>query len=363
MNSRHPRYVENVIKESSKLVKVTRNTPAATLAGLPAGTAESGILGDVRDLVDTTHNKFILRINGLDPVTIQLNVPADITGANQGVRLAKLCAAIQTNVINQANGQAELTNFTCTPFGGNQIRMTSGVAGEFSRIEVSPSLTNDVSLNLKLGLNGRGREIDAVSSVRPLQVPDRSTLSSGDIIDADIITVPKVPSANIKSFMLSIDGSVPDLVEISTAALAGANHLDRMKEIAARIETAVRALRTSSLSYQGFTCSVKDGTTPATDKILVLSPGSRGKNSSIVITEVAGDAFASRLKLLAGIAGALSHQPMDVMLQGGDEETIDTASAYNTYVGSRVDRTGIYALESEDIFNILCLPGVPTVAS
>lgn len=357
MNSHHPRYVENIVIDCSKLIKVTRLTDNATLAGLPAGYAESGMLGDVGTLVDTTHNRFILKVNGLDPVIVQLNVPADINGADPGARLTTLCNAIQTKVISQANGQPELTNFKCTPVGGNQIQMTSGVTGEFSRIEVLPNPTNDVSLNLKLGLNGEGREIDAASTIRPLEVPNRSTITSGDIFNANIVTAPGVPSADIKSFWLSIDGYVPDLVAISTAALAGTNLLDRITEIAARIENAVRALRTSSLSYKGFTCSVTNGGAAAA-KSLVLSPGSRGKGSSIVITEVSGDAFASKLKLLAGIDGATSVQPDNVMLQGGNEQTIDDASAYNIYVGSRLDRTGIYALESEDIFNILCLPSV-----
>jgi phage tail sheath protein FI len=37
---------------------------------------------------------------------------------------------------------------------------------------------------------------------------------------------------------------------------------------------------------------------------------------------------------------------------------VTSLNAYASYIGSRTERTGIYALESVDLFNILCLPGV-----
>lgn len=360
MNSYHARFMETIVTQSSKLVKVTRTTLPATLAGLAAGKSESGLLVDVATLVDATHNRFVMKINGLDPVTVQLNVPADITGLinSASSRLDKLCDAIQKSIVTQANGQPELVNFKCAQTISNMICMTSGVTGENSRVEALPSLTNNVSVNLKLGINAGGRETDAVSTIRPVQAPDHSSLTSGDVIDADITGAPAIPAAAIKSFRISIDGSVPDLLEISTAALTGLTHQARMEEIALRIQTTISSLKALP-SYQGFTCAVINGTTPATDRRFVLTPGSRGSSSSIVINDVSGDVLASRLRLLVGgVNGATSVQAVNVALQGGNESAITDATAYNIYVGSRNDRTGIYALESEDIFNILCLPGI-----
>ncbi len=34
------------------------------------------------------------------------------------------------------------------------------------------------------------------------------------------------------------------------------------------------------------------------------------------------------------------------------------ADLYGAFIGDRALRTGIYALESVDLFNLLCLPGV-----
>ena len=46
------------------------------------------------------------------------------------------------------------------------------------------------------------------------------------------------------------------------------------------------------------------------------------------------------------------------MLTGGNEQPLTDATAYAIFVGNRATRTGIYALESIDLFNILCLPGI-----
>jgi phage tail sheath protein FI len=37
---------------------------------------------------------------------------------------------------------------------------------------------------------------------------------------------------------------------------------------------------------------------------------------------------------------------------------VDASNRYATFIGSRADRKGIYALESVDLFNLICLPGV-----
>lgn len=351
MNSSDVRFVENLVGQTSKLVKITRTTPTAILNALGKGKSESGPLDDVATLVDATHNRFLLRVNGLDPVTVQLNAPGDVSGPSKAIRLSTLCAAIEASVKAQANGQPALADFTCVA-DGNKISMTSGKAGENSRVEALPSPTNNVSVNLKLGLNAGGKETDAVASIRPEQGPDHSSLTSGDLKTADIASIPG-PTA--KSFRISMDGSVPDLLEISPGALTG-SLLEKMTELALRIETAVRALKTFP-SYQGFSCTVIDGT--GTAKRLVLTPGSRGDNSDIVISEVSGDSLASSLKLLVGVPdGATSFKATNIRLQGGSESPITEATAYNTFVGSKEDRTGIYALEAEDIFNILCLPGI-----
>ncbi|MEO1515415.1 MAG: phage tail sheath subtilisin-like domain-containing protein [Bacteroidota bacterium] len=353
MNSNHSRYAVNIVNDQSNLVRLSRTTPNGTIAGLGSGTAISGVLGDVATLLDATHNRFQVVVNGLDPVAVLINLPADVAGGTAAARLDTLCAAIQTSVRNQANGQAALSTFTCAANGG-RIVMTSGAGGENSYVEVRPSPVNDAAANLQLALGLGGSRADAVRSIRPREIPLRSFWRSGNVVSADITTAPAVPAANLRGFQLSLNGGVPSLVEIDMTALAPGTHTARMREIAARIQQAVRNLRPSSPAYSNFTCTVLE-TGP--NRRFELTSGTRGSASSVVVSAADGDDFANRMNLLTS-GGASGTQAIDIYLQGGNEQPVTNANIYTTYVGSRVARRGIYALESVDLFNLLCLPGI-----
>jgi uncharacterized protein len=360
MNSLHARYVEDIVNGTSNLVQVTRLVPAGTLAALPAAEAISGQLTDVGTLVDDTHNRFRLIINGSDPITVQLNLPADIAGANPAARLATLCAAIEAQVQAQGPSPGPIGDFTCAPNADNdRMVMTSGEGGENSRIEILPGLGNDAAARLQLGANFGGREIDAVSTVRPVEAPSHSSVTSGDLVDADITGGTALPAATIRRFRLSLDAGVPVLVELANTPLTGADHEARMNEISSRLEAAVRALRPASPSFRDFTSRVMAGGTAGSFR-LVLTPGSRGSNSVIVVSPETGDTLATRLKLLVdGSANtATILQATDVLLQGGTELPITDATRYAIFTGNQALRTGIFALEAVDIFNLLCLPGI-----
>ena len=354
MNSQHPRFVEDVINGSSELVTVARNAVAvAALGGLGAGTASSGVYADVDaalDSLDATHNRFRVAVNGSDPVTVVLNLPADTAGANPTARLTTLSTAIRTAVQNQANGNPALAGFTCVPNPGNNgLLMTSGEAGENSRVEVLPGLSNDASGRLLLTIAAGGSQVDAVAGLRPAETPARATLTSGDIAQADLGTNGTV--------MVSLDGSVPLPISINTSDLTAGDHATNMATLAQRIQAGIRALKPGVLSYRESLVTVIAGT-GAGNRRLVLATGSRGAGASIALTEASGGTMAANLSLLAGIGGAVSTLPINTMLQNGSEQPVTTANAYTSFIGSRANREGIFALEGVDIFNILCLPGI-----
>ncbi len=151
MNSKDPRWIGDVVNGNSQLVKVER---VHNLAGLTAGTSVSGEIADVGDpsLLDSSHNQFLVSVNGLDPVPVEIILPGDISGVDSAARLATLCARIQSRVQLQGNGKAPLTGFACVPSGDNKrIVMTSGEQGEASSVRILPSPVNDASVRLKLG--------------------------------------------------------------------------------------------------------------------------------------------------------------------------------------------------------------------
>ncbi len=346
MNSADARYVLDLVNASSQLVKASRLVSKAALDALPAGTSRSLPLADVATLLDANHNEFRVAVNGLPPVKVLIALPADIGGATATQRLDSLCAAIQLQVRAQANSQQAYDQFTCArPAGTQQILLSSGQGGEFSQVRVLAGQKNNASGVLKLGAASGGLEVDAVAAIRPEPVPDPATLSSGAFAANDLNTL---PDATHSALRISLDGYGPDVVDIGSAAAAGADLAAKLGDVAARLQAAVRALKPGNPSYRDFTVQ-------ASATGLQLATGSRGAGSSIAVSAAPAQSIASELHLLAG---ATSTQPGNVYLAGGTETPYAEADLYPTFIADRAKRQGIYALEEVDLFTLLSLPGV-----
>lgn len=347
MNSTHPRFIEGVINEVSELIHTDSLLTAANFAAF-SGVSTSGVLGDVATLVDATHSDFRILVNGTDLYNVHINPGADITGAGQAAHILSLCNAIQ--------GKLPAGVITCAP-NGDTIVITSGTAGESSSIEVLPGLINDAAARLQLGVANGGTEIDAGSTLRPAVQPIHSSVTGGIVTAADLTGPPVVPGPSLNSFRLSLDNSIPVQVTIGTTALPGPTHDDNMNEIASRVQAFVRALRPGSAAFRDFTC-IAVPVTP--DSQLILTSGTSGSVSSVVVTPEPGDTLADVLNLLVdgSATTATLTQATDIFLQGGNELDITDATRYTIFTGNQALRTGIFALDSVDIFNILCLPGI-----
>ncbi len=348
MSSTHPRFVEAVINEVSELIRVDSLLVAGDFAAF-SGTSTSGVIGDVATLVDATHTDFRILVDGTDLYTVHINPATDMTGATPADRINALCTAIQ--------GKLPAGVITCAENAtDDQIIITSGTPGESSRIEVLSGLINDAAGRLRLGVANGGTEADASSTLRPAEQPVHSTLTGGQVALADI-TGPPVPDTAMNSFRLSLDNATPVLVTIGTTALAGPGIDDFMNEIALRIQDFVRALRPGSAAFRDFTCIAEP---QAGNSRLVLTSGTIGSGSSVVVTEEPGDDLADQLNLLVDGSGTTATfvQAVDIFLQGGSELDITDATRYTIFTGNQALRTGIYALDGVDIFNILCLPGI-----
>lgn len=350
MNSQDSRYAVDIVNAGSQLVRLERVVPLATLAGLGTGTSTSALLtGDVQGLLDSTHNQIRISVNGLPPVAITFNLPSDVSGANANAHLASLCAAIQ-NAVRAAGNQPPLTGFTCAANATNdRIVMTSGAPGETSSVRVLPGDRNDAASRLKLGTLNGGAESDATAPIRPAEAPNHGTLTSGvfGLPDLD-----GLPAAAQHKLQISLDGYGPDEVDIGITPASGGNNtsIAKLPEVAGRIQTAVRGLKPSNPAYRDFIC-----TADMAAKIITLASGTRGLGSSVLVSAAASNDIAGTLRLLSGTT---STQPTNLMLQNGSETPYTAADQYNLFIADRSQRQGIYALESVDLFNLLCLPGV-----
>lgn len=345
MNSRDPRYVESVVNGASTLVKVRRNDLPGAVASA-AGTSTSGVLsGDVKALIGPTANQFRVSANGLPPVTVVL-APADANGADLAAQLGSLATAIRDKVRAAGGNEDAYKQFTVTVQGGNRLELRSGVTGETASVRVYPGERSDLSAALELGSLNGGEERDGTATVRPAQVPAAGRVTGGVIADADLAKAPLPASHRLA---VALDGGRAVEVSLGTAAAAGADTAAKTADVAARLQAAVRAAAPGDPAFAGFTATVSG------DGRLVLSSGSRGAGSSVQVTAATAQDAAKNLKL---IDEAVSAAGVNVTLGGGGESPITAENAFAAYSGSRAQRTGIYALEAVDIFNLMVLPGV-----
>lgn len=340
MNKNDPRYALDMINDISQLVTIVRQAPDLATG---QGTSQSGTLGDVATLLDATHNQFRVSVDNAPPVTVLIDLPADVAGANPAAHLATLCTRIAAKVQAASGGVAVLT---AAP-SGNTILLTSATVGEKSSVRVLPGLTNDAASRLLLGTAYGGVETDAAASIRPVEIPPHGTLTSDVLALGDLGTL---PDATHTGFLISLDGYGPDPIDLGTTAAAGATLATKMPDLASRIQTAVRALKPSNPAYSGFTAASITGNTQ-----LLLSSGTRGTGSSVQVSAATTNDLAGSLKLLAG---ATAVRPLNANLQGGSESAFTEGESYSIFIADRSQRKGIYALEAVDLFNILCLPGV-----
>jgi phage tail sheath protein FI len=187
------------------------------------------------------------------------------------------------------------------------------------------------------------------AAIRPAPTVDQGSLTSATIQLSDINNL---PSAQSNSLRIGLDGSSPDTISLGDTAASG-SLASRLGDIAARIQTAVRALKPANPAYQKFTCTVEGGNT------LKLTSGTQGTGSSVQVRATANNSIAAALHLVNDATATL---PQTHLLAGGAGAKFVAGEEYNLFIADRSKREGIYALEEVDLFNLLCLPGITDVS-
>jgi phage tail sheath protein FI len=337
MNSKSAAYAVASINATSQMITVARPAGALSLLTVGGGalsgalTAATSLSGDKR--------KLQIMVDGDGPYEITLFA----TGGTLA-DLDAITAALQAQIRAINTSVARFNAFTvqrATATGlvnaaGTFLLLRSGAAGadqEFSDVRVLPALTEDASKALKLGIGNGGRELDAAAAMRPtvsgklstdLAATALNTLSASD----QIVVTATEGGASIGTGTLLLGPALP-----ATAKLA---------DLAAQLQSRINASNTS---------------VPAINKATVTINGTRLKLTGgdterpgvvLTVTEQGAGTLGAALGLL-GTAAASSFP-----FAGGSDGNAATASELT---GSRSAKTGIYALELVDFFNILCIPG------
>lgn len=163
-------------------------------------------------------------------------------------------------------------------------------------------------------------------------------------------------------FVVMVNGLLPATVKIKKPDDFEADDaVKRIQKLCETIQTKVNAVSTKD-EYAKFKCEYNTG-----EKTIVMTSGVAGAHSSVQVTPGFTDDLTGLLKL--GLAGGGKEKTADslirpnteqVILSDGKEDSFSNIEAPGMYfpADGELKRTGVYALQAVDLFNILCLPGI-----
>jgi phage tail sheath protein FI len=344
MDSQHPSFVETAVNGLSDLVEVTRSPG---LAFSQRGQSVSAVLalGDFTPPL-TTGYRVAYSLNGQAPTEITVATPT-VPG---GVLLVDFLNAIRTDLQGPMN-VASPPGVTIDLINGNtQLRFRAVVDAthleEQSSIHFLQASRDSATAKLRLGTANGGEEVDGSAQFRP---PENGTRAPDDFPAAvpNVSTSPSVLTVDVFKGAALIKSGIPvpvwgppttavlpttfdELIQALNDGLAAAATTEPLLEgaLASRVGGVVRIVARNaepnlSLVFGGVTATELGLDDPLAQNVIQYAPGI-GINSR------------------AQLAG-----------QTGDD---GTKAAPAQLSGVAADKTGLWALEDVDLFNLLVIP-------
>ena len=347
MNSVAPAYAVDTINFNSQLLSATRGAVPYAPTALPApaatGSSTSGSL-TAPVVIGATTNSIAMSLNGAPPVTLTI--------AQGSYTLVQLKSAI----LSAATAAGVAINGSVS---GSSVQFSDPTATvtEQSSLHFTPAPTNDASGVLMLGVGAGGLEVDAIAAFHPLP-----TGTTGNDIDASLAaaaTTLQALSQTVHSVSVTITtGGVAQaavtvpLTDVNTIV---ATHEDLRSLLQSRLQAAALANPSIAAELGGATVVIVNNR-------LVVSAGGR-PDAQIQIADAAPDGTATAIGFDGtAFTNVAAYGPaVNVTAIGqvapptlGVDGTAPTNAS--TIIGSQGQKTGIYALENVDLFNLLVLP-------
>jgi phage tail sheath protein FI len=349
MNSFAASFAPSVVNAASELIRLERPGGATAPIVNTAATSTSGTLTIDDDLnrLDDDHRRVAITINGDGPYEVDL---FDAGGAPTGTLNARLTA-----LASQLQAQVRVIKPAFNTFGaarvGSTIQATAPTPngeGERSSIRFSNASIRNATSILKLGTANGGREVDGAAGIRPVQ----TGTVGGSLAALDLGTLPEPASINVTIQSAGLPDVGPDALQLWTT------HPTSLEGVRQSLQTALGNSPRASLN--GATVSLVDGG-------LRIVAGGTDPNVRLHVTEVGGGTVAGLLRLTADAVENVARYALGIGVTSqaqaaavpGDDGTAPTTAQIR---GIRAAKTGIFALEDVDLFNILCLPNVTDVA-
>lgn len=340
MVSTAPNYVETAINAASDLVTVKRLT-----APTGSGSSRSGTFGatDLDPYLLGTNNKtkVAVIVDGKGPFEFDIGKPFAAADA-PAVRHDKIATAIM-NAVNPlgvtVTKASSATDFT----------ITSASTLETSEVRFVKASERDASTVLKLGAANGGVETIPAAQIRPLQT---------GTVSAPLATLPTLAADGVVAVELWRGAGTAALETVNLPLWGAGTTVAVPTTLAELLDAVQRALRGSTRAeFAGSQATFVNNRLrilpPALDSDLYfkfVNAGTNTTTATLRLDAAAADINVARYRL--GVGETALGQINAVIGKNGDPPGTTELR------GSQVDKTGLYALENVDIFNILCLPDV-----
>ena len=338
MDSAHPTYVETVVNGTSNLVSATRSA-GLTFAG--NGTSTGGVLAYPADFATPMQPGYRLAytLNGQGPFEVTVQVPA--TPVNP-VTLATTLAAIVAD-LNPLLTKTSPPGATISIVGGNQLQLQATIdsthPAEQSSIHVVPASRDDASQQLKLGIRNGGTEIDAAAAFRPVAngTSGKGALPSG----TGSLTVEVLRGSTSLKSGINVD------VFGGTTGVAVPTSFD---ELVVAINNAL----TAAAAAEPFLAGARAFNVGGTVRLLGASadPNLSFKVTGTIATSLTWTAAAAPNVIMYAPGMGISAEAQIA----GNPGNNGTPPGPALLSGTLATKTGLYALEDVDLFNILVMP-------
>src|SRR6266566_5155322 len=339
MNSFDPGYAVSIVNARSSLISIARS---AGLAFVGNGTSTS----DVLTLADAggmpAGYRVAYTLNGQGPFEATVAIPTPPAGA----ALLDALNAVMGDITNAINA-AQTPGVTSAVVGGNSIQFSAVTdathPAERSAIHFLDASTNSATARLKLGALNGGVEIDAAAAVRPMQNGTSGTAA-----------LPATPAGTL-TFDIRSGGAAAPLTPVFTIPIWGAGTTAPQPTSLDEVVAQINAALTAAVANQPFLAGATAERMEKTNIIRVV-PGDTDPNISFLIT----GATATTLGLVAANRNVARYAPgigVTALAQlAGAPGNNGTAPLAGDLTGTLSAKTGIYALEDVDLFNLLVIP-------
>jgi phage tail sheath protein FI len=361
MNSTAPTYAVDTINFNSKLLSAARGTMAvapAALAGGTPGSSTSGKLSPAPSIIPTA-NSIVLSVNGSAPATLTIGAATTLTQiANQIVAAAAaagltITGSVKSSTLVFVDGAATTT--------------------EKSSVHFTPAPTNDASTMLMLGVAAGGSEVDAIAAFHPMP-----TGTTGKDIDASLTAAGETIagfSGATHSVLVTVTIDTVAQTAVKIPLTNGSTQIASKEDLRGLLQARLQA---AALSNLGIAAELGGASVATINNCYVVSAGGPA-DAQIQIADDPADSIKTATAIgfdgtpAPNVSAYSPSTPSSLVPLGGENATVTGAdgsvpTSPSTIIGDQGSKTGLYALENVDLFNLLVLPddlstNTPTVMS